>query len=225
MNWTRRLVSRLLALASAALLAGCAAGLAPHSSADLQASTAPRGDLVADQTRAEAVASRLLQSYLSAEQLRQFAGRHHCSLEHADGAAQPHRQAQAALACTGFIEILDRANINASTNGDTVRVSDGLVRIASDDELAFAVGHELGHLLRGHAYALLRDRYELEMEADQMSLAMMAAAGYRPEAALHLLHQISEEHGDGFVSNTHPTEVAREQAILATLKGLDLAQR
>jgi hypothetical protein len=206
------------------LLTGCAAGLAPGIfSSEVRHSAESKSELPNEQARADAIVTRLLRSYLPAEQLRQFAGRHHCRL--GDMSAASHRPAPAAMDCPGFIEMVDQASINASTNGDTLRISEGLVKVASDDELAFALGHELGHMLRGHTYALLRDRYELEMEADQIGLAMAVAAGYRPEAAIDLLHRIREEQGHPFVSSTHPSEMAREQAILAALEQSALPPR
>ena len=98
------------------------------------------------------------------------------------------------------------------------------------DELAFILGHEMAHVIRGHAMnrivsnsaisaasraapirgvvggwlrkvgvSFLENTYsrELESEADQLGIRLMAAAGFDPGASVRLFRRLAELKGDG----------------------------
>jgi predicted Zn-dependent protease len=224
MTPTRSAAARRLAiLASLLLLVGCGADLAPRSAPGDVRPAVPDQTIQRDEARAEAIAVRLLQSYLGSEQRAQFAAKHKCTLVERAIAPANRNPTTVLTACPGIVRVIERPDTHASTLGGVVRISTGMVKSASDDELAFAIGHELGHILRGHAYAFLRDPFELELEADQIGLAMAAAAGYRAQAAIGLLYRMLGERGTAAVNTTHPSEDVRTRAIMAGLDRLAAA--
>jgi Zn-dependent protease with chaperone function len=105
---------------------------------------------------------------------------------------------------------------------------------ADRDEIAFFLGHELGHILRGHARdkltastflnavgsrlpgagtmlrQILNKGYsrELELEADREGVRLAGAAGFDPQAAIRALNrlaQISADHAGALeYFSSHP---------------------
>lgn len=111
-------------------------------------------------------------------------------------------------------------------------VSTGLlVRLGNEAQLAALLGHELTHYLRRDT--LRRERaardsaysQSLELEADGSGLAMMAAAGYRPDqtaAAYRRLLATVAPRPAGAAASTHPRladRVARIESEVAARYG------
>ena len=89
-------------------------------------------------------------------------------------------------------------------------ITTGLMNFCEDDaEMAFILGHELAHFLRGHykekAEALgfskdisVPEQLIKEVDADLYGLQYMKAAGYEPAASLRVLNKlIAHAHGAG----------------------------
>ena len=108
--------------------------------------------------------------------------------------------------------------------GGFVFITEPLLDLCAQDrdELAFLLGHEMGHVLRGHARSqltartllqavtarlsgaglmlrqLLNQGYsrELELEADREGARLAAAAGFDPRAAARALRRLARASGD-----------------------------
>ncbi len=111
--------------------------------------------------------------------------------------------------------------LDAGADGETVRVSYLLADYAADDaQLAAIVAHELAHNILGHrarldALNVKRGIGRLfgkskaailatEIEADQLSVWLMANAGYDPNGAIVFWTRFGRQHGAGiFGAGTH----------------------
>lgn len=102
--------------------------------------------------------------------------------------------------------------LDAGADGDGVRITEGLMAFTgqSDGELAAAVAHELSHNLLGHRERLqkakrrTREVLATEIEADRLSVWLMANAGYDPKAALRFAEHYGRRTGLGiFSEGTH----------------------
>ena len=74
-------------------------------------------------------------------------------------------------------------NMKVKDGGGTIRIGSKLIAsLTGESELAFMLGHELGHIALGHAgtwaYRLGFRRPDLEQAADGYSLRLMRARGY-----------------------------------------------
>lgn len=73
-----------------------------------------------------------------------------------------------------------------------VWIGQGMLALAeSDDELAFAIAHELGHRRLGDRRTAYRKN---ELEADRIAIAMMRRAGYEPRSGIGLLERSALDH-------------------------------
>lgn len=80
--------------------------------------------------------------------------------------------------------------------GGDVYLSAGLVDAATDQEIAAAIAHEIGHLAKGEtsgSAAALRGSESLEIEAaaDAAAIRVLAAAQQNPKALVSLLSKVS----------------------------------
>ena len=132
------------------------------------------------------------------------------TLETAEGQKQITFEPPAICASRFWVDA--RSKLDAGADGDGVRVTDGLMTFtASDDaELAAVVAHELSHNLLGHRERLnaaKRRTSEIlatEIEADRLSVWLMANAGYDPNAALRFAERYGRKTGLGiFSEGTH----------------------
>ncbi len=114
--------------------------------------------------------------------------------------------------CTSHFWVDARSNLDAGADGDGVRITEGLMTFAGTDdaELAAVVAHELSHNLLGHRKRLKlakRRKKEVlatEIEADRLSVWLMANAGYDPKAALRFTERHGRKTGLGIFSDgTH----------------------
>jgi hypothetical protein len=156
--------------------------------------------------RSRAIVERLLSASLDDDALGRFASAHACFL---DG-LQPSGGAPLHIECPDLVEVTGGRALSASTDGRHVKISQTLLELVAnrDDELAFVVAHELGHILRGHNHAnarlLFEGRQQFEFEADSVGLGLVTQAGYRPDAALALLQRWSAIAGGAEHTSSHP---------------------
>lgn len=117
-----------------------------------------------------------------------------------------------ALVCASDFQVDTKNAVDAGANGDVVRVTVGLMAYAADDnELAAVVAHEFAHNILGHRARLdatTRGKSKAvlatEIEADQLSVWLMANAGYDPKAALRFTERFGRKFGLGIFSDgTH----------------------
>ncbi len=124
-------------------------------------------------------------------------------------------------ACPSRFQIAVDEDRGASANGRIVSITSTLAEyFLSDDEFAAVVAHELAHNLLRH-----RDRLDeqsvnrgffgqfgksagrikaAEIEADRLSVWLMANAGYDPQAAIRFWTRYGKQHGKGiFSASTH----------------------
>jgi len=125
--------------------------------------------------------------------------------------------------CAADVVLNTAGGFNAEADGRRILIGAGLASyVASDDEFAAVVGHELAHNALGHrarldaegaghglsrmvgrGAALVR---RTEREADYLSLYLMARAGYDVHAASAFWSRFGREHGPGpFGTSDHPS--------------------
>jgi len=137
------------------------------------------------------------------------------------GGEQRQVTVQSRLACPSRFQIAVSTDRGASANGEIVSVTSRMAEYFLDDaEFATVVAHELAHNLLNH-----RDRLNAqdvnrgffgqfgksasrikstEIEADRLSIWLMANAGYDPQAAVRFWTRYGKEHGKGiFSASTH----------------------
>ncbi len=160
-------------------------------------------------------------------------------IETADGVK--HRIVPPAGCASDFrLEARDRADGGA--DGRLVLISAGLARFAADDdELAAAVAHELAHnILRhrarldaagvdrglfkgfGRSAQLFR---QTEVEADRLSVWLMHAAGYDPQAAVRFWTRFGQRGGPVLIqAGTHPRWQDRVQILEQEIAAIRAAE-
>jgi hypothetical protein len=128
---------------------------------------------------------------------------------------------QAAPACRSIFQVVPEAAMNGAADGDYVQVSAVLVALAqSPDELAGVLAHELAHNMLHHRERLdaqhvsrgllapfgrnARLIRETEIEADRLSLYLVARAGYSVPAALDFWTRLARVKGGIELDPTHP---------------------
>jgi beta-barrel assembly-enhancing protease len=113
--------------------------------------------------------------------------------------------------CASRFWVDTNSKLDAGADGDGVRVTEGLIAFTGndDDELAAAVAHELAHNLLGHRERIkakggTKAVLSTEIEADRLSVWLMANAGYDPKAALRFAERYGRKTGLGiFSAGTH----------------------
>jgi beta-barrel assembly-enhancing protease len=107
-----------------------------------------------------------------------------------------------------------------------------LIEFAGDDqELAAAVAHELAHNLLDHRQQLKTKRRTkstlvTEIEADRLSVWLMANAGYDPNAALRFAERYGRKTGLGIFSDgTHFRWQKRVKVMQAEIDLMQKAEK
>jgi predicted Zn-dependent protease len=118
---------------------------------------------------------------------------------------------RARSSCPGHFQLIPDENEQAYADGKDVMVTLGMARFAtSDDELAGVIAHEIAHNLLNHTdrqnvHDIPRDYTRhltvnarvlrgMEEESDRLSVWLLAAAGYNPEAPIGFWQRFGPEH-------------------------------
>lgn len=125
------------------------------------------------------------------------------------------------LVCASDFQIDTEDRLDAGADGQIVRLTYGMMRFISDDaELAAVVAHELSHNILLHREKLNAQGIDrglgrffgksknailaTEIEADRLSVWLMANAGFDPKAALRFWERYGRQQGQGiFSEGTH----------------------
>lgn len=121
-----------------------------------------------------------------------------------------------------------------TSRGRIVLTTALLAEVRSDDELAVIVGHELAHIVLGHADQLSQSPqplidltgaqagrvYRTEVEADRLGLRLAWAAGYDLRVAIPMWRRLYAKYDGPRLFRTHPSLRVREQLIRETLAQL-----
>lgn len=133
--------------------------------------------------------------------------------------------------CRALVEILAGGGSTARSDGRVIQIGDGLAGRASDAELAVIFAHELAHSILHHRDRLSsagvskglgaefgRDRRlnrEAEIEADRLSVHLLANAGLDPGIAPEFWRSpLGRQLGGGLLrSRVYPSPEARAQQL------------
>ncbi len=146
-------------------------------------------------------------------------------------------------ACRSDVQLDLGQTRNAHADGRTISVTQGLLDFTrSDDELAFAIGHELAHnILKHHDYlestrtshGLFRGLgsngrrlRETERQADYWGIYLVAWAGYDPHAAAIFWRRMVRTHSlTALLSDgTHPGNGGRTRDLQCAANRIDAAR-
>lgn len=145
--------------------------------------------------------------------------------------------------CVSDFRLEDRDREGAVADGRAVYVDAGLARFAeSDDDLAAAIAHELAHNILRHRARLdaagvdrgigkqfgrnARLFKQTEVEADRVSVWLLANAGYDPQAAIRFWERFGQRPGrPAFQAATHPKWKDRVASFKAEIAAIDAARR
>lgn len=137
----------------------------------------------------------------------------------------------APAACRVLVEIVSSDETIARTDGKVLQISSALARSVADDELAVIVAHELAHVVLAHrrrlrsagvSKGLLGElgrnqqlNRQVEVEADLLSVHLLANAGYDPRLAeVFWRSDAGRRAGGGILpSTTYPSASARGDLV------------
>lgn len=142
-----------------------------------------------------------------------------------DSAGHTHRIAPAPGCASAFR--VERDGVQAAANGQLVRLRQDLAQsVADEQELAAVAAHELAHNILRHRDRLGSDRSarrvrQTELEADRLSVWLLAGAGYDPAAAVRFWNR----HKRPLIrAATHPPRGERIAAIEAEIAAMQAAR-
>lgn len=133
--------------------------------------------------------------------------------------------------CRALVEIRAVSAIGARSDGRVIQVNHGLAAAATDKELAVIFAHEFGHLVLEHRRRLEQAGVEkgffgefgrnqqlnrqVEVEADRISVHLLANAGYDPALAPAFWRSnLGRRAGGGVLrSSTYPSAESRAQLV------------
>jgi hypothetical protein len=133
--------------------------------------------------------------------------------------------------CRALVEIRAADSLDARSDGRVIQVNYGLALAATDDQLATVFAHELGHLVLEHRRRLehagvekgffgefgrnRRYNRQVEVEADLISVHLLANAGYDPAIAPAFWRsRLGRRAGGGILrSGTYPSAKARAELV------------
>ena len=112
--------------------------------------------------------------------------------------------------CAADFVLVPQERPEAWSDERAVAVSSGLARLADDDELSFAMAHELAHILLGHAGPAKRQggSKARELAADELALKLVRNAGYDAAGGERLLKRLASRRA-GEISFSHPAVAKR----------------
>ena len=120
--------------------------------------------------------------------------------------------------CASRVQIVGGSAINAQADGRYVQINAKMLEfVASDDELATIIGHELAHNILRHR-ALKTSSKQSEYEADRLGVWLMARAGYDVDAVIPFWTRFEKRTNAGiFADGTHPSSKKRLAAVVAAV--------
>lgn len=142
-------------------------------------------------------------------------------------------------ACRTRFEAAIKSDFAAEADGEMVQLSSRFLTDYPEDQVAAAMAHELAHNILHHrerleaqgvSYGLLAGlgrnvRYfrQTEIEADILSVSLLANAGYDPNAAARFWRDFGPKHAGGvLLSRSHPAwrdRLATIEHAIAELRG------
>lgn len=144
--------------------------------------------------------------------------------------------------CASDFRVEDRRREGAVADGRAVYVDAGLADFATDDqEFAAAIAHELAHNILRHRARLdaagvdrgLGKQFgrsaklfrQTEVEADRLSVWLLANAGYDPRAAVRFWERFGRRKGKPwFQPGTHPRWKDRVASFETEIRAIDAAR-
>jgi hypothetical protein len=107
--------------------------------------------------------------------------------------------------CAANFVLVPQERPEAWSDERAVAVSSGLAQLADDDELSFAMAHELAHILLGHAGPAKGQggSKARELAADELALKLVRNAGYDAGGGERLLERLASRKA-GEISFSHP---------------------
>ena len=140
-------------------------------------------------------------------------------------------------ACRTRFEVAIESGFSALADGEMVQISSRFLEEYPEDLLAAAIAHELAHNILRHrerleengvSFGLLAGlgrnvRYfrQTELEADILSVSLLANAGYDPEAAVRFWRHFGPNHAGGILrSRSHPAWRDRVAVIERAVEAL-----
>ena len=130
--------------------------------------------------------------------------------------------------CGYNVYLRQSSAINAYANGRSITMTSGMMNFAENDaEIAYIIGHELGHNTMGHIRKIVLNvilslgatRYTrpFESEADYVGLYYMVRAGYDPANVEDIWRRLASNNPKAVGrAKTHPTYPDRYLSIAAT---------
>jgi Zn-dependent protease with chaperone function len=140
-------------------------------------------------------------------------------------------------ACRSRFEVEFGTEWTAKADGEMVQVGSPFLETYPDDQLAAVVAHELAHNILRHRlrleakgvdYGMLSGfgrnvRYfrQTELEADILSVSLLANAGYAPQVAVRFWQDFGPKRAGGILrSRSHPAWADRVATIRHAIAGL-----
>lgn len=113
--------------------------------------------------------------------------------------------------------VVEDEQINAWTDGDSVYITTGMLNFTkSSDEIAFVLGHELGHIVLGHFLCSEEFISTInERNADKYGAYLAIRAGYNVCAGKDIWKRMVDQYGagEGASDGIHPPNIDRENSL------------
>lgn len=97
------------------------------------------------------------------------------------------------LTCDININLIANQRTSAFAGNRTISIESGANRLLSEDgEMAFVISHEIAHVALGHSpeQSGSISREQMELDADEMGMALMLRAGYPRESAASAIRKL-----------------------------------
>lgn len=108
------------------------------------------------------------------------------------------------------LTVLDSDIINAWTDGKTITITTGMLKIFhNQDELAMVLGHELAHFMARDPFHNDMKGPNMEANADKLGAYMMMRAGFNPCKGREIMATFIKLFGDVATPVSHPSNAYR----------------
>ena len=107
--------------------------------------------------------------------------------------------------------ISDSDVINAYASNGSITITMGMLKfLKSKDELAFVIGHEMGHVLLSHLSGQMSDDSRIhEANADKFGTFLVLRAGYDVCVGKSVWQRFVDVFGDSVITASHPSSLQR----------------